>query len=312
MAVRARLTGGLDRDSWRLTAVVPAVMADGTVSIFEGLGGGVTAFESDGAVSWSVDAHLPSPPQTGPVEAALSILAGLHGLPAPGISLERVPATDWIEATKRSFPPIRIGRFEIRGSHVETPVRASVLPLLLDAGTAFGTGEHPTTAGCLMAIEQVMGRDPQGPILDMGCGSGILAMAIARHSRRRVLAVDIALESVIQARENAARNGLGHLVRAEPSDGYYSAAVRRGGPYGLIVANILARPLIEMAGDLHRALRPGGWAILSGFLNHQAPAVIGAQRRQGLVPVRALRVGAWTTAVLRRRPGRPSDGPAEV
>jgi ribosomal protein L11 methyltransferase len=172
--------------------------------------------------------------------------------------------------------------------------------LTLDAGLAFGSGEHGSTRGCLRALERVAYRGPRR-ILDMGTGSGILAMAAARLLHRPVLATDIEPWSVRVARQNAALNRLGQLVRFRLADGWRSPAVREGGPYELVFANILARPLCLMAHDLAAHLAPGGTAILSGLLQSQARGVLSAHLRCGLRLEARVHEGPWTTLVLRRR-----------
>jgi ribosomal protein L11 methyltransferase len=164
---------------------------------------------------------------------------------------------------------------------------------------AFGSGEHGSTRGCLRALERIAHRRPRR-ILDLGSGSGILAMAAARLLRRPVLATDHDPWSVRVAARNAAANGVGRLVRTRLADGWRSAAPRRGGPYDLVLANILARPLCGMAKDLSLHLAPGGTAILAGLLAEQARMVLAAHRRRGLRLDFMLREGPWTTLVLRR------------
>jgi ribosomal protein L11 methyltransferase len=175
--------------------------------------------------------------------------------------------------------------------------------LILDAGVAFGSGEHNSTRGCLLALEQLAARTRQSPprrILDLGTGSGILAIAAAKTLRRKVLATDIEPWSVRVARENAQLNQVHTLVRPILADGWRAAAVRKSGPYDLVFGNILARPLRAMAGDLARNLAPGGTAILAGLLRAQAADVLAAHRRCGLVLQRRIHLEPWTTLILRR------------
>ena len=231
---------------------------------------------------------------------ALMLAAAATGVDA---GLQRVPTESegWLARTAAAFPPQRVGRrFLLRGTHDRGPEPAGLVTLTLDAGLAFGSGEHGSTRGCLRALETVAWRQPRR-ILDLGTGSGILAMAAARLLRRPVLATDIEPWSVRVAGQNAAANGVARLVRPVLADGWRQRAVRRAAPYDLVFANILARPLCAMARDLASHLAPGGTVILSGLLRNQARTVLAAHRRQGLVLERQLAEGQWATLVLRRR-----------
>jgi ribosomal protein L11 methyltransferase len=218
--------------------------------------------------------------------------------------LERSPtqADGWLARTYASFPEQMIGRsFAVRGTHLTGPRTPNRITLTLDAGLAFGTGEHGSTRGCLVALETVACGCPQR-ILDMGTGSGILAMAAANLLNRPVLATDIEPWAVRVAAENAGLNGVAHLVTARLADGWRDPFVRAHGPYDLVFANILARPLCLMARDLALNLAPGGTAILAGLLANQARWVLSAHRAQGLRLERMLPQGPWTTIVVRKAP----------
>ena len=216
--------------------------------------------------------------------------------------LERSPteADGWLARTHAAFPEQRIGqRFAVRGTHLTSPLTPNRITLTLDAGLAFGTGEHGSTRGCLMALETVACKKPRR-ILDMGTGSGILAMAAAKLLNRKVLATDIEPWAVRVANENAALNGVAHRVTAILADGWRDPFVRAHGPYDLVFANILARPLCLMARDLALNLAPGGTVILAGLLANQARWVLSAHRMQGLRLERMVPQGPWTTIVVRK------------
>ncbi len=233
--------------------------------------------------------------------ASLALAAAITGVPA---RLERAAteADGWLARTYASFPEQLIGRsFAIRGTHLTGAPAPNRIALTLDAGLAFGTGEHGSTRGCLVALETVARRKPRR-ILDVGTGSGILAMAAARLLNRPVLATDIEPWAVRVARENAALNGVTHRVRVRLADGWRDPFVCNAGPYDLVFANILARPLCLMAKDLALHLAPGGTAILAGLLANQARWVLAAHRRQGLRLERMLPQGPWTTIVVRKAP----------
>nr|WP_294543981.1 50S ribosomal protein L11 methyltransferase [uncultured Rhodopila sp.] len=248
---------------------------------------------------WRVEGVKPVGVNEAELAAGLALASAVTGA-TPVLHRESTEAGGWLARTYAAFPETVIGRrFAVRGTHVDAPRPANRITLTLDAGLAFGSGEHKSTRGCLVALEEVARRRPRR-ILDLGTGSGILAMAAARLLNRPVLASDIDPWSVRVARENAALNGLGHLVRPVLADGWRDPAVRGGGPYDLVFANILARPLCLMAKGLAAHLAPGGTAILAGLLAGQARWVLSAHRRQGLRLVRMLPQGGWTTIVVRK------------
>ena len=231
---------------------------------------------------------------------AMALAALVSGVDAP-LHRTATEAEGWVLRTQAAFPQQLIGRrFAIRGTHDTGVAPPGRITLVLDAGLAFGSGEHGSTRGCLRALEGVARRQRQR-LLDMGTGSGILAMAAARLLRRPVLATDIEPWSVRVARQNAWENGVGRLVRPILADGWRSPVVRRGAPYDLVFANILARPLCRMARDLALHVAPGGRVILAGLLVTQIRMVLAAHRRHGLVLASVLREGPWATLVLRRQ-----------
>ena len=231
--------------------------------------------------------------------SSLAVAAMLTGA-SPVLQRSATAADGWLARTYAAFPEQLIGRrFAVRGTHLSGPRRPDRITLTLDAGLAFGTGEHGSTRGCLVALEAVARRRPQRT-LDLGTGSGILAMAAARLLHRAVLATDIEPWAVRVAGQNAALNRVAHLVTARLADGWRDPMVRRHGPYDLVLANILARPLCLMARDLARYLAPGGTAILAGLLANQARWVLAAHRAQGLRLERMLPQGPWTTIVVRK------------
>ena len=236
--------------------------------------------------------------------AAGLALAELLTAERPPLLRRPTQAGGWLARTQSSFPAQCVGRrFLIRGSHLGVGGMAGRITLTLDAGVAFGSGEHGSTRGCLRALELVAPRRPLR-ILDLGCGSGILAMAACKLLHLAVAATDIDPWSVRVARENAVVNGLRNRLRPAVAVGWQPPA-RRKAPYDLVFANILARPLCAMARPLASHLAPGGTAILSGLLASQAAMVACAHRRVGLVLVRRLREGTWTTLVMRKPSARP-------
>jgi ribosomal protein L11 methyltransferase len=236
------------------------------------------------------------------------LLARLAPLAAPwqialDLEIAPIPSTDWLYRTAQTFPPQRIGRFWVHGSHVTEPPPSGAVPIRLDAGQAFGSGEHESTRGCLLALDRLAQRRRLKRVLDLGCGAGILAIAAAKCWPARVIAADNDPIAVAVARDNVFRNGVAARVRCLLSDGYANAVLRRAGPFDLILANILAEPLCDMARDAARNLAPGGVAVLSGLLDRQADRVVAAHRPWGL-RLRAQIGGPWVTLVLHHSRGR--------
>jgi ribosomal protein L11 methyltransferase len=261
----------------------------------------VGLFRDEETDTWRVEGVREAGAGDGELAGALALAAAVAGIEAPALLAASVEAEGWLARTAESFPEQPIGRrFLVRPTHLPDPKTHGRIVLRLDAGLAFGSGEHASTRGCLLALERIAHRRPRR-VLDLGTGSGILALAAAKLLRRPVLATDIELWSVRVAAENARLNGEQRLVSARLADGWRHRAVRAAAPYDLVVANILARPLCAMARDLAAHLAPGGAAILAGLLGTQARMVLAAHRRQGLVLDARHDVGPWTTLVLRRR-----------
>jgi ribosomal protein L11 methyltransferase len=248
----------------------------------------ISAFEVEPRGTWRVEGFAETPPDRG----ALALVEAIAG----EVLLERMEDGDWLQENQASFPPLRVGRFFVHGTHITAPPPAGAWPILVDATTAFGTGEHATTRGCLLALGRLRPRR----VLDMGTGTGILAIAAVRAGARRVLAADIDEGSVRVARINLRRNGVAGRIAAVESDGYRDRRIWRAAPFDLVFANILARPLARMAPALAGALAPGGVAILSGLLARQEPLVLAAHRAQRLALVRRIAVEGWHTLVLRK------------
>ncbi len=287
-----------------LTLSVPAGAVDTFEAIFEPLDGAIVTGARDrtGVVPWQL--YLAERPEAAEVERLIGIACEVAGIAeAPAYSLEPLPDIDWVAESQKALPPITAGRFRVRGSHVTEPAPPGAIDLLIDANAAFGTGRHETTRGCLLALQDIARKRPVTwpitRILDMGCGSGVLAMAAAKLWPCRVLGVDNDAPSIKVAEENLKANGVADTVRLLLGDGFKDARVRREGPYELILANILAEPLCAMARDVVAHLAPGGTVILSGLLITQERQVTARYRAAGLALAKRYHLGEWSTLVLR-------------
>jgi ribosomal protein L11 methyltransferase len=241
---------------------------------------------------WRIDAFPTTPDET----AALT--ATLAGFPELRVATEALADADWLAMSLSGLPPVRAGRFFVYGAHDLGLAPAATTNLRIEAGAAFGTGHHGTTVGCLAAYDRLLKARRFPRVLDVGCGTGVLAIAAARTGSRLALGSDIDPVSVRIANENARLNGA--RARFVHASGLDAAVIRRAGPYDLVFANILAPPLVALATDIRRALRPGGLAILSGLLRTQERRVLAAYASRGLRLVRRGHRDAWSTLVLRR------------
>jgi len=261
-----------------------------------------TAVRIDGRDrSGSVSAFFSAAPDRADLDVRLALAAAAAGIAPPPPTLVIVPDADWVRKSQARFPPVVAGRFEVRGSHVRGSLAPGRIAIHLDAGAAFGTGQHESTRGCLIALDQLAPRRRPRRMLDLGCGSGILAIAMARLWTGEIFAADLDPIAVAVAAANARDNGVADRIRVCVSRGFANPALR-GRPFDVVAANILAEPLVRMAPAIARRLARGGAAILSGLLAEQKTAVVAAYAKAGLELVDEVRLGDWTTLVLRRRP----------
>lgn len=229
--------------------------------------------------------------------------AALLAADFPGIRIQReeLPDIDWIAKSLEGLKPVRAGRFVVHGSHDRGTARIGEIAIEIDAGQAFGTGHHGTTAGCLEVIHKVMRARTVRRVLDLGTGSGVLAIAARKLAPVTVLATDIDPIATRVARENVRLNGIASGIALETAPGFHSTAFGRHGPFDLIIANILARPLMRMAPQLAARLAPGGDVILSGILASQRWKVLAAYNSLGLRHVRTIWREGWVTIHLDNR-----------
>lgn len=290
---------GHGHPGWRLELTVPEDVQPLFEAVLTQLGGALVTDVVGGDRLVPLTVYLAERPEPRELDTRLALAAGAAGIAPPEVSVAPLPAVDWVAESQRSLPPIRAGRFYVYGSHVTAPPPAASVAIRIDANVAFGTGRHESTHGCLLALGDLARSGQARRPLDMGCGSGILAIAMAKLWRCGVVAVDNDRDAVRMTGINARANQVAGLVSGLRSEGYRRAAVAHGGPYDLITANILAEPLMAMARSLAAHLAPGGTAILAGLLDRQARAVLARHRGQGLVLARRYRLGDWTTLVLR-------------
>lgn len=289
----------------RIALTVPEALVPAFADALGDEAAAVSTFELEEGGAWLIEATTHEEPNRAELLARVAVLAAAFGIDEPELIIEDLPPIDWVSHSYQGFPPIHAGRYFIHGSHHTGTVPKGSVSLLVDAATAFGTGEHGSTNGCLRALDRLakrhkVRRTGKGGILDMGCGSGILAIAATKTWKVPVVAVDIDEEAVRVTRVNAGLNGVGKRIRAQGGDGYRTPIVGRHAPYRLITANILARPLARMAPKLRRVLAKGGYAVLAGLLARQERHVIQAHRTQGLRLVARIPMGEWTTLIVRR------------
>lgn len=216
------------------------------------------------------------------------------------IEREILPDIDWVSHTLQGLKPVRAGRFLVHGAHDRDKRRPGDLAIEIEAGMAFGTGHHGTTAGCLELITTVARNEQPRNGLDLGTGSGVLAIAMAQLLPIRILATDIDPVAVDIARSNIRLNRVSSRVNAIQADGFHNRTFAQDGPFDLIVANILARPLMGLAPAITRHLAPGGSVILSGILERQRNAVLAAYVGQGFRHIRTNHLDGWVTLHLKR------------
>jgi ribosomal protein L11 methyltransferase len=241
--------------------------------------------------------HFAEAPDQTSIRELVGIAAG--GDVARDINFDTVEAKDWVRATLEELVPVHAGRFIVHGHHDRAKVPANKLGIEIEAALAFGTGHHGTTRGCLLLLDHALKHRPRR-VLDLGTGTGVLAISAAKALQLPVLASDIDPLSVRMAGDNARLNGVGNLVETIRAAGFSAPQFARHGPFDLVLANILANPLRQMATPMARHLAPSALVILSGLLPHQARGVIAAYRARGLVLVRHLQIEGWSSLLMRR------------
>jgi len=261
-------------------------------------------FDSDAAVAaferpdgrWEVALHFALPPDQGLVRERVSDAVG--ETTAQNITFDTIEAQDWVQASLDNLVPVPAGRFLVHGQHDRARIPPNKLGIEIEAALAFGTGHHGTTRGCLLLLDHVLKAQRPRRVLDLGTGTAVLAIAAAKALHRAVLASDIDPASVSVARDNAHLNGVGNLVQVIRATGFSAPEFASHAPFDLVLANILANPLRQLARPMLQHLAPGALVILSGLLNHQAMSVVAAYRARGLVPLRHLKIEGWSSLLL--------------
>jgi ribosomal protein L11 methyltransferase len=257
---------------------------------------GVGVFEvEDGKGFWEVGGYFLEVPN----DINLALLAAAYG--AKPFVISEVPDQDWVAKVRRELPPVEAGRFFVYGSHDAEHLPADRIGLLIEAAMAFGTGHHGTTLGCLRAFDRLLDQNYIfNNVLDLGCGTAVLAMAAARASSINVIASDIDSIAVEVANANIVANDLINRVTCIESIGFNADYLLNAAPFDLIFANILKGPLIDLAPDIARNLKTGGIVVLSGILIEQAAEILGVYEAQGISLLEREDIGEWVALTLLR------------
>ncbi len=291
---------------YRLSLLAPAAAAEQFDRAIAPLEGALATDVPDSQGRVRMTWYFGDQPDRPWVTARLAAASLAQGIALPDFELGLLPETDWVAESQAELQPITAGRFFVHGSHVTGPAPAGTIPLLIDANQAFGTGRHETTYGCLVALSALARRHRFRRVLDLGCGSAVLALAALRlWPAARVLAADIDPAAVRVAAENVRINGSlpgRGGIETLGATGYAHPRLEAAAPYDLIVANILAGPLCRLALGTARHLAPGGLVVLSGLLVRQERRVLAKHRAVGLRLVERRHFNEWSVLVM-RRPG---------
>lgn len=255
---------------------------------------GVGVFElEDGSGFWEVGAYFSEKPS----DVSLALLAA--AFQAEEFKISELPQIDWVSKVQRSLKPVIAGRFFVYGSHDSDKVPSNCEPLLIEASMAFGTGHHGTTKGCLLALEQIIsdGFDAKN-VIDVGCGTAVLAMAAARVFSANIIASDIDSVAFSVAKTNVLANGLDKSIRCFEASGFSHDQIKTTGSFDLIFANILMKPLLSLAADISRYSLSGGYVVLSGILYEQAELVTNRYIKVGFSLSREIKIGEWVTLIF--------------
>ncbi len=263
----------------------------------------VAAFESADETHWLIEVFFSTQPDEGLIRDLIVAALGAEAGPreAAKATFDRIAPKDWIAASLEGLKPVRAGRFLVHGSHDRPAIRANDIAIEIEAALAFGTGHHGTTRGCLEFLDRELKRKRPQNVLDVGTGTGVLAIAAARALKRRVAAGDIDPVSTLTSRQNAVANRAGAYVRPVTAVGVIHRDLLERAPFDLIFANILAKPLRLLAPSLARVTTYDARLILSGLLAKDVAGVLTAYRGQGFALMERIDIDGWAALILKRR-----------
>jgi ribosomal protein L11 methyltransferase len=278
-------------------------IADAVVEMFDPAETAAAAFENEATGQWEVEVYFSARPD----EDFIRDIVAAHGgkAAAKEVRFDAIDEKDWVKASLDGLAPVPAGRFVVHGSHDRGRVPGHAIAIEIEAALAFGTGHHGTTRGCLLFLDDILKRRRPVHVLDVGTGTGVLAIAAARALRRPVAAGDIDIVAVEAARANAVHNRAGAWLRPVVAKGVGHPALRAGAPYDLIFANILARPLMRLAPSIGGVAAPGADIILSGLQARDVPGVLAAYRAQGLHLAARRDLEGWASLHLRHGGASP-------
>ncbi len=286
------------KQAWRLSIEAPPAALPAVEAALGELGGALVSDAPEAGGPVSLRLYLDAEPAREWVTALLAAAALAAGIAPPEFVIEPLPETDWVAEGERALPAVGVGPFYVHGSHIADPPPPGAIPIRIEASLAFGTGRHESTKGCLLALAELAKTRRFGNALDMGCGSGILAFAVAKLWACPALGVDLDARAVALARENARANGVAGLVEIAYGEGFGAPGVAARAPFDLIMENILAEAIHTLAPALKGHLAPGGVALLSGLLADQAGEALAAHAPLGLL--HRIDLNGWVTLVLAR------------
>ncbi|MEN8236275.1 MAG: 50S ribosomal protein L11 methyltransferase [Pseudomonadota bacterium] len=285
--------------SWKIELIVSRETISRFVELLEVGSASVAYFEKSEGNSWCIQVWHATKPNSTDINARVALLATLLDVPIPTVTIQEAPEKDWVQENLQSFPPIEIGCFYLYGSHIQSALPANKIAFEIDAGMAFGTGSHPTTQGCLLTLEKLaQNTDVRiSNVLDLGCGSGILAFACAKLWDCPVMGIDNDPEAIAVAKENTLKNNISN-IELVVSEGF--AELLPYLSFDLVTANILANPLCELAPQMLEHTKPGGYVVLSGILKEQGERIVHCYQKTGFTLKDQITLGEWVTLTLQK------------